>query len=141
MSALSPESCASEWGAWAMAESHAPFNATDRTFCPRCSSSTDYAVDNTCRAPTEPDGWGAEALCCGQQCEEPTCRTALWPNQTLMARAGSGFCAATVSDRLTGVLCCKKKKQGASERSGSEACQTSPTHVRSYVWAYVWPKK
>ena len=140
MAALSPEECASEWGAWAMAESHAPLNASDRTFCPECSTRADYAVDNTCRPVTEPDGWGAEALCCGQGCEEPTCRTGLWPNQTLMVRAGSGVCGATASDHVTGVLCCKKSR-GASARSGSGACQTSPTHVRSYVWAYVWPKK
>merc|ERR1719476_481807 len=123
-----------------MAESHAPYNVSDHAFCPNCTSRADYSVDNRCRGPNETDAWGAEALCCGRQCEEPTCRTALWRDQTLMVQAGSGVCAETVSTRLSGVLCCKTKHKEQESTEHSGACLTSPTHVRSYVWAYVWPR-
>ena len=158
MEDLSPKECGGSWGAWALAMSHAPLNRSNRQFCP---NSTAAAADNTCRSSA--DSWGAEALCCGESCEVPTCQTALWPQQsgcaggadgspecgTLMVKAGSGVCDATVSTNIEGVMCCRKPggeaaetvaaSEGGRQREG--ACQTSPTRVRASVWMYTWPEQ
>jgi hypothetical protein len=78
----------------------------------------------------------------------PTCRTALWPQQTLMVQAGAGACNATTSDRVTGMLCCKTKNHTAARPPGTEGAgvtspelqeYTAPTHISAYVWLYSWP--
>ena len=168
MTDITAAQCGGSWGAWAAAMSHAPLdthNSTDREFCPKA---TNLPPDNGCRGAT-PTMWGSEALCCGQECEIPTCQTALWPTSaacppagrgsascgTLMAEAGSGVCDATVDTSLDGIMCCKTASTMEHDTGSDEyehvisheaagkaesPCFTAPTHVRALVWMYTWSK-
>jgi hypothetical protein len=136
MGALTADACGGVWGAWATAMSHAPLdptNATDRQFCP-----INGTGDNGCRGPDR-SVWGAEPLCCGRECETPTCLTALWRDTdgcvpagassascgTGMVRAGSGVCSAMLATNVQGVLCCK-----ASRATGSHGAAAASTATR-----------
>jgi hypothetical protein len=166
MKEITAAQCGGSWGAWAAAMSHAPLdthNSTDHEFCP---NKTALALDNGCRGVT-PTQWGGEALCCGKDCEVPTCQTALWPQSsnacapagegsadcgTLMVKAGSGVCDATIDNSLDGIMCCKtastmeqeheqRVDSNESRKNADETgCFTAPTHVRALVWMYTWPK-
>jgi hypothetical protein len=123
MKAITPAQCGGSWGAWAAAMSHAPLdtrNSTDKEYCPNKTAAA-LATDNGCRG-ISPSSWGAESLCCGEDCEVPTCQTALWSEVspcppagkgsprcgTLMVQAGHGVCDAAVDTKLDGIMCCKK---------------------------------
>lgn len=168
MNDITAAQCGGSWGAWAAAMSHAPLdahNSTDHEFCP---NNTALAPDNGCRG-VSPSQWGGEALCCGKDCEVPTCQTALWPQSssacapagagsascgTLMVKAGSGVCDATIDSSLDGIMCCKtalamgqeheQRTDGNEHHENADetatGCFTAPTHVRALVWMYTWQK-
>jgi hypothetical protein len=68
-----------------------------------------------CAPPNEPgtrypclkDGWGAEPVCCGQDCGKGKCRDTVWAKETRISRGTEQGCGAVTSDRNGGVLCCK----------------------------------
>lgn len=65
------------------------------------------------RYPCLKDGWGAEPVCCGQDCGLGNCRDSVWPKQTRISRGIAQGCGAVTSDRNGGVLCCKDAELAA----------------------------
>lgn len=59
------------------------------------------------RYPCLKEGWGAEPVCCGQDCKFGNCRDGVWAKQTRISRGIAQGCGAVTSDRNGGVLCCK----------------------------------
>jgi hypothetical protein len=61
----------------------------------------------TTRYPCLKDGWGAEPVCCGQDCMFGNCRDSVWDKKTKISRGTSQGCGGVTSDRNGGLLCCK----------------------------------
>ena len=106
MKDIAAAQCGSSWGAWAAAMSHAPLdvrNSTDHEFCP---NRTALVRDNGCRG-TNPTTWGGEALCCGKDCEVPTCQSALWPQRSSTCAPG-GEGSATCGTLMVKAGCLRR---------------------------------
>jgi hypothetical protein len=63
--------------------------------------------DASTRYPCLKSGWGAEPVCCGQDCKAGTCRDAVWAKKTRISRGTEQGCGGLTSDRNGGILCCK----------------------------------
>jgi hypothetical protein len=63
--------------------------------------------DASTRYPCLKSGWGAEPVCCGQDCKFGNCRDAVWAKKTKISRGTEQGCGGVTSDRNGGVLCCK----------------------------------
>lgn len=61
----------------------------------------------TTRYPCLKEGWGAEPVCCGQNCNYGRCRDSVWAKQTKISVGTSQGCGGVTSERNGGVLCCK----------------------------------
>jgi hypothetical protein len=61
----------------------------------------------TTRYPCLKDGYGAEPVCCGQNCRPGECRDSVWPKQTRISVGKAQGCGAVTSERNGGVLCCQ----------------------------------
>ncbi|MFO7561718.1 MAG: hypothetical protein R6X02_03655, partial [Enhygromyxa sp.] len=59
------------------------------------------------RYPCHKDGWGAEPVCCGQDCAYGICRSTVWAKKTKISQGTAQGCGTVTSDRNGGVLCCK----------------------------------
>jgi hypothetical protein len=75
----------------------------------------------TTRYPCLKDGYGAEPVCCGQNCRPGECRDAVWAKQTRISVGKAQGCGAVTSERNGGVLCCQDpEKPAAPEPSAVE---------------------
>src|SRR5690606_8016972 len=59
------------------------------------------------RYPCLKSGWGAEPVCCGQDCLYGNCRDSIWAKKTKISRGTEQGCGGVTSDRNGGILCCK----------------------------------
>src|SRR5690606_33668471 len=63
--------------------------------------------DAATRYPCLKDGWGAEPVCCGQECKPGKCNDSVWAKKTQISRGTAQGCGSVSSDRNGGILCCK----------------------------------
>ncbi len=63
-------------------------------------------VDAKKPLPCTKAGLGAEAVCCGNDCQMGKCKDSIWKGKTKISRGPSEGCGKVTSDRNPGVLCC-----------------------------------
>jgi hypothetical protein len=59
--------------------------------------------DNGCSLPN----WGAEPVCCGSDCDIPSCPNSVWIDNTRIHVGENEACSSIQSQYVSGVLCCK----------------------------------
>jgi hypothetical protein len=64
------------------------------------------SVDAKKPLPCTKAGLGAEAVCCGNDCQMGKCKDSVWKGKTKISRGPSEGCGKVTSDRNPGILCC-----------------------------------
>jgi len=83
----------------AMSHARAAWSSLPPAPCPPAPVSD----DNGCVG----EGWGAEPVCCGGACVEPSCPNSVWSGGTRIHIDENAACAALAGGVADGVLCCK----------------------------------
>lgn len=84
------------------AQAPLPFVAAMQHAVQPCPS-VPVSQDNGCSA----SGWGSEPVCCGAQCQLPSCPNSVWLNATRIHIGTDDGCGAFTSGWAAGVLCCR----------------------------------